>query len=57
MAAVWAGPTCIRACDPAPAPLPGDVIPVRVICHDLETLEVTWDPAPGSAANFSLAFR
>lgn len=30
---------------------------VTIICYDLETIEVTWDPTIHSGTNLSLDFR
>lgn len=35
----------------------GDVIPVSIVCHDLESLQVTWNPDPLAGQNLSLDFR
>lgn len=48
-------PRCDIIC--AVAPPPGDVVNVTIICYDLETIEVTWDPTIHSGTNLSLDFR
>lgn len=46
----------VTGCSPDPRPAPaGDV---TVVCHDLETVEVTWGSGPDHhSANLSLEFR
>lgn len=39
---------------------PGDTLSVAIVCHDLESVEVTWGPGSahhGPSANLSLEFR